>query len=105
MTLVTTSSSTRLIAMTSSSDSRSSAPNRSARSPSRRISDRSLTSTAETLDIQPAQHGSGRLVEQIGAPHVLEPVEQVVGPQALLFRAAEVVQHRSAAHRLHSTHR
>src|SRR4051794_14251037 len=98
MTSVTTSSSTRLIAITSSSDSRCSAPNRSASAPSRWISVRWFARRMVTLDIEPAQHGGRRFVEQVGAAHVLEAAEQVVGAQALLLGAAEIVEHRAAVH-------
>src|SRR5215471_20840977 len=98
MMLVTTSSSTRLIPITSSSVSRSAAPKRSAISPSRTISARSLPRIVQMLDIEAPQHGGRRFVEQIGAPDVLEPVEEVVGAQPLFFGAAEVVQHGAAMH-------
>ena len=35
----------------------------------------------------------GGFVELLGAPDVLEPVEQVVGAQPLFLGAAEVVEH------------
>src|SRR5262245_53681057 len=98
MTLVTTSSRTRLIDMTSSSGSPSAAPKRSASAPSRAISDRSLTKTSEMLDIEPAQHRRRRLVEQVGAPDVLETLVEIVGAQPLLFRTFEIVQHGAAVH-------
>src|SRR3954451_10097973 len=98
MILATISSRTRLRAITSSSASRSAAPNCSANSATRRISPRSFRNTAEALDIEPAEHRRGRLVEQVGATHVLEPVEQVVRTQALRFGAAEIVQHGAAVH-------
>src|SRR5258708_29729868 len=94
MMFATTSSSTRLIIITSSSDRCCSVPNLSASRASRSISARWLTKTAETLDIEPAQHGGRGLVEQLGAPDVLEPAQEIAGAQPLLFGATEIVEHR-----------
>src|SRR5262245_32384339 len=98
MIFVRISSSTRLIAMTSSSGSLCSAAKRSATSPRRTISSRRLRKRSEILDIEPAQHAGRRLVEQIGAPDVLEPLQEIVGAEALLLGAAEVVQHGAPVH-------
>src|SRR5260221_12257036 len=98
MMFATTSSSTRLIIITSSSDRCCSVPNLSASRASRSISARWLTKTAETLDIEPAQHGGRGLVEQLGAPDVLEPAQEIAGAQPLLLRATEILQHRAPGH-------
>src|SRR5262245_62941946 len=94
----TSSSSTRFTDITFSSERPASAPKRSATSPIRLISLRWLTKVTVTLDIQPAQHAGRRLVEQVGAADVFEPLEQIVGAQALLLGAAEVVEHRPPVH-------